>query len=351
MMRQTVLTPGASTERAGGTSGGFAVATSAARTAPPGPEPRSALTSRPRSAASRRGFGDAAARRAAGTAAAVECSCSATLRARGDAASPGATISAIAWPTGTTSPARAVTSLRIPDAGASISTVTLSVSISTIDSPFLTKSPGALSQCRTLPVSCASSSAGMMTLVGIAGRPSDLPAERLRRLEDHLLGGHGEVFEHRRERHGHVHGADALDRRVEVIEGAFRDHRGDLGGNAVALVALVHHDGARGLLGRLDQRLLVERPGRARVDHLGAEADFLEQLGGAERDRHHAAGGDDGDVRAGALHLRHAEGDRVLLGRHRALHPVHHLVLEDDHRAVVADGRLHQSLGLVRAGC
>jgi hypothetical protein len=46
--------------------------------------------------------------------------------------------------------------------------VTLSVSISTIGSPFLTESPGDLSQCRTLPLSCASSSAGMMTVVGIA---------------------------------------------------------------------------------------------------------------------------------------------------------------------------------------
>src|SRR5207247_5475076 len=107
---------------------------------------------------------------------------------------------------GTTSPARAVTSLRVPDAGASISTVTLSVSISTIDSPFLTVSPGDLSQRRTLPVSCASSSAGMMTLVGIAGRPSALPAERLRRLEDHLLGRHGEVLGHGHERPGPVQG-------------------------------------------------------------------------------------------------------------------------------------------------
>src|SRR2546428_9246318 len=57
MMRQTVPTPSA--------TGTFAATTSPARTAPPGPEPRSALTSSPRSAASRRAFGDAAVRRAA----------------------------------------------------------------------------------------------------------------------------------------------------------------------------------------------------------------------------------------------------------------------------------------------
>src|SRR5947208_4101568 len=329
MIRQTVPTPGASARAA-------ATATSAASTAPPGPEPRSARTSKPRSCASRRAFGDAALGRASvpsagGATDSVRFStcgrtsafsirplavftrarstpcCSAILRARGDAlivaaaaggdgaaaASPGARISAIVLPTGTTSPARAVTSCSTPDAGASISTVTLSVSISTIGSPFLTVSPGALSQRRTLPVSCASSSAGMMTLAGIA-TGSRLPAERLRGLEDGLLRRHGEVLEHRRERHRHVHRADAPDRRVEVIEGALGDHRRDLGGDAVALVALVHHEGARGLLGRLDQRRLVERPGRARVDHLGADAGLLEQLGGAEGDRHHAAGGADG---------------------------------------------------------
>src|SRR5436309_3090524 len=82
--------------------------------------------------------------------------------------SPGATISAIVRPTGTTSPSFAVTSRSTPEAGASISTVTLSVSISTMGSPLRTVSPGRLSQWTTLPVSCASSRAGMRTLAGIA---------------------------------------------------------------------------------------------------------------------------------------------------------------------------------------
>src|SRR5258705_62453 len=126
MIRQTVPTAGAATRGAAGAvvAGRPAVGTSATRTAPPGPEPGTMLISTPRSAASRRAFGDAAA-------------------------------------------SRAVTSRSTPEAGASISTVTLSVSISTIGSPFCTASPGDLSQRRTLPVSCASSSAGMMMLVGI----------------------------------------------------------------------------------------------------------------------------------------------------------------------------------------
>src|SRR6266581_6397627 len=320
MMRQTVPTPGAASARAAAL--GVAAKTSATRMAPPGPEPRSAWMSTPRSVASRRAFGDAAASRAAVPSTAADSFWRATwantsafsilppagltwarstpcswaiLRARGealtagagttltpaggcpgatDAASSEAKISAIVCPTGTTSPARAVTSPRTPETGASISVVALSVSISTSGSPFRTLSPGDLSQCRTLPVSCASSSAGMMTFVGITA--SCFPAEGLRRLEDHLFRGHRQVLEYRRERHRDIHGPDALDRRVEVIKGPLGDHRRELGGHAVALVALVHHNGARGLLDRIDQRLLVQGSGRARVDHLGADADFLE---------------------------------------------------------------------------
>src|SRR2546425_7140184 len=99
---------------------------------------------------------------------------------------------------------------------------------------------------------------------------SCLSAERFGGFEDGLLRRHREVLEHGRERHRHVHGPDALDRRVEVIEGAVGDHRRDLGGGAVALVALVDHDGPRRLLGRIDQRLLVQGKGPARGDHLGA---------------------------------------------------------------------------------
>ena len=88
-------------------------------------------------------------------------------------------MSAIVLPTGTTSPGCAVTSRNTPAAGASISTVTLSVSISTIGSPLVTASPGCLSHLRTFPVSWASSSAGMITVVGTERPQSFLPQSAL----------------------------------------------------------------------------------------------------------------------------------------------------------------------------
>ena len=85
---------------------------------------------------------------------------------------------------------------------------------------------------------------------------------------------HGQVFERRREGNGHIHRAHALDRRIQIIERAIGDHRGDLGRHAISFVAFVNDDGAAGFLGRFDQRLFVERKRRARVDDFGADADF-----------------------------------------------------------------------------
>src|SRR5262245_44169761 len=107
------------------------------------------------------------ARGTAAVAAAFAAGMTGAAPAAAPPASPAAKTTAIVRPTGTTSPSRADTSRSTPEAGASSSTVTLSVSISTTGSPFWTGSPGRLSQWMILPVSCASSSAGMMMLVGI----------------------------------------------------------------------------------------------------------------------------------------------------------------------------------------
>jgi hypothetical protein len=61
---------------------------------------------------------------------------------------------------------------------------------------------------------------------------------------------------------------------------------------------------------------------------------------------HHAAVGDDGHVVAFA-HVGLAEGHGVALFRHLAFHGVEQLVLQEDHRVVVADRLDQQALGVV----
>ncbi len=145
-----------------------------------------------------------------------------------------------------------------------------------------------------------------------------------------------------------MHRAHPLHRRFQIIKSARRDHRCDLRGHAVALVPFVEHNHARRLLSRIDQRLLIQRPERARIDHFGADIELFQQFRRAQRHVHHAAGGDQRDIAAFALHVSHAERNGVLLRRYRAFELEHHLVFEEDHRVFVADSRLEQPLGVIR---
>jgi hypothetical protein len=111
---------------------------------------------------------------AAAEAATACLDCSVMVRAPGPAGavstggfSPGATIHAMVFPTGITSPADAVTPASTPSAVASTSSTTLSVSISAIGSPLAIESPSCFSHEMSLPVSCAISSAGMTMLTAI----------------------------------------------------------------------------------------------------------------------------------------------------------------------------------------
>src|SRR5262245_48696454 len=93
--------------------------------------------------------------------------CSRDLLDSAGACSPGCNSHPIVWPTGTTAPSRALTALRIPSPGDSISTTALSVSIARSVSPFATRSPTCLRHATTFPVSCAISSAGITTLIAM----------------------------------------------------------------------------------------------------------------------------------------------------------------------------------------
>src|SRR5215471_13690462 len=154
-----------------------ALSTSAASTAPPGPLPATAATSTPRALASRRAFGEASPRRGFGAGApgmaafvivaGISVATTGTDLGSSVNCSPSASTSAITEPTGTSAPSGTAKPARVPSAGASISTVTLSVSTSSSGSPFATCAPSSLSQRRTLPVSCAIPSAGMITSAGM----------------------------------------------------------------------------------------------------------------------------------------------------------------------------------------
>src|SRR5438445_2369252 len=362
MMRQMLLTPCAPAPAvAAAAAGVFAAATSPASTAPPGPEPRTTRRSTPRSPARRRALGDAATRRAedsaAGTTAAAPLPagacwlstyamtsafsmrplgvvmrvrstpcCSASLRASGDAlmtaetpapadaaaagagadapASPAAKINAIVLPTGTTSPTPAVTSRSTPEAGASISTVTLSVSISTMGSPLATVSPGDLIHFKILPVSCASSSAGMMTVVGISASTrqarEDLAGHGQRPLDprgiDVQMGDRPDRVRPERA-HAHAVGEQVLHG-LRRVRGRLEEHDVGLDARGIEANAGQPHEPVR-------------QPPRVGVI-VGQTLDVMPE-------RVDAAGGDDAGLAHGAAHLLLA-APRLVDERARAGH-------------------------------
>ena len=69
---------------------------------------------------------------------------------------------------------------------------------------------------------------------------------------------------------------------------------------------------------------------------------------GGERLVDHARDGDDRHVVAFALDVGHAERDALVALGHLALGPVEHLVLEEHHQVVVADGAQQEPLGVGR---
>src|SRR3954466_7555461 len=254
--------------------------TSSATIRPSGPVPCSDESSMPRSRAMRRASGEALIRpfvdgvllgagcASAAAAAAARPSwrsgsrfgASAGFSADAGASSPALPMNAIVSPTGT-SPSDTAILIRTPSASASTSCVTLSVSSSQSGSPFWTASPSRFSHLTIVPDSIPWPSRGSLTSVATLHRAEN-------RLQD-VVGVRGdELLHHRGERQRRELRPDPLDRRVEPVERLVLDDRRDLGADPHPHDRLVRDHAPVRLLHRLDQRLLVERQQRPRIDDL-----------------------------------------------------------------------------------
>src|SRR5919198_1167435 len=319
--------------------------TSSATTRPSGPVPAMALRSMPRSRAMRRARGDALTRPFVVAAGAGSLICVGSSRRSvsafagsfgsgcGSATStfsPCSPITAIVLPT-STSPSLTAIFSRTPDASASTSCVTLSVSSSYSGSPFSTGSPSDFSHLTIVPDSIPCPSRGSLISVAIPTHGAADRREHVGRVR------HDPLLHHGRERERRELRPPALDRRVPPVEGLVVEHGRDLGAEAHPRDGLVRDDASVRLLHRGDECLLVERLARARVDALHRDALALGLLGGAHRLVHQPSGGHDGHVVALAVHPRLPELDRLELVRHLLLDPVQRPVLEEDDWVVVVD--------------
>src|SRR3954470_8574618 len=246
-------------------------------------------------------------------------------------------------PTAITSPAEPILRRRSPDAVASTAPVVFSVSTSHSSSPGLTSAPSSTSQSSTRPSVIERPHFGIPSLlimpllrVAVPGHTSrsnqsaSLRHRRSRSLADRrgdpLGRRHVRVLEDRRERHRRVRRRDHPRRRLQLGERLAGDERDDVGGPPAARPGLVDDDEPPGALDALEDRVLVERRGRARIDDLALDPLAGQLLGRLLREPDHAAERDDRHVAALAHDARLAERDRVALLGHVALERVEDLV-------------------------
>src|SRR3989454_6203428 len=365
---------------------------------PSGPLPRTVARSMACSAASFRASGETfnrsvasvgaaaggaevgrAGQAATGAGAGAGCAAGAD-RGRGWTFCPGAPITAMLAPTGALFPSSTRISSRTPPSSASISTLTLSVSISAMASPLAMGSPGRFFQFRTFPSVIASPIFGMMTSA-TGGPPHDgikqpgdqgtMPAcyvclvpwfpgpmvplsgfakRLLNRLHDVRLMWHRPYFQGTGVRHGHIGAGDAFDRRVQLIERIFiNSHRNFSSGSEWLPLFLDDHGPVRACH-RLHHGRHVERSQRPEADHLSLDALAGELLRRGNGRMDHPAVGDDRGVAAAPHHRGLPKGQGKIRIWYLSFQPVQRGIFQEDHGILAADRRAEQSLRLRRRG-
>src|SRR5213080_3594229 len=208
---------------------------------------------------------------------------------------------AMTAPTGALSPSFTRTSERTPSSKASSSMFALSVSTSASTSPIATLSPGCFSQRRIFPSSIVSESFGMVTSgIDASGRDGSrsygalarAPGRRRtnRRLLEPEEPAHGsddairrrdhEGLQVGRVWHRHVDARQTVGRRVELVERLAHDERDHLRGHTGKRPAFLDDEAATRASHGVDDRLAVERPNGAEVEHFHLDAVAGELLGG-----------------------------------------------------------------------
>src|SRR5215510_12979047 len=102
-----------------------------------------------------------------------------------------------------------------------------------------------------------------------------------------------QLFQIFRVRHRNIGPGNTLNRRIEIIEGAFHDLSADLRGTATERVGLFRDNNAIGLLDRRDDGFDIERTNGARINNFYGDTILLELLSSLQRYRNHQRASND----------------------------------------------------------
>jgi hypothetical protein len=148
-----------------------------------------------------------------------------------------------------------------------------------------------------------------------------------------------------------VHGADAQDGSIELVEGFFLDDSGDVAADGAVGALFLDDQHAVGFGDGAQDGVHVEGADGAQVDDLDVKTlGGAERLGGGEAVEDAATVGDDGEILAGAGDVCAPEGEGDVALGNLALLAVENGVFEEHDRVVVANGGLHERLGVGGVG-
>src|SRR5512132_3494109 len=206
----------------------------------------------------------------AGSSTSPEASCasaSATTWSTSASGTSAGARTAMVAPTGAELSVPAMMRRTTPAAGASSVPTILSVSISASPAPSWTSSPSSTSHSVILPAVIDSPHLGIVTLAILASamaRSALPPGHGLGRVDDLLGVRDVGILERVGERHRRVGRRHHLDRGPQRPERLLGHGGRDVGGQVAARRGLVHHHQPAGALHALQDRLGVQRAGRAR---------------------------------------------------------------------------------------
>ncbi len=140
------------------------------------------------------------------------------------------------------------------------------------------------------------------------------------------------------------------DAAIEIVEGAaLSDRSCDLTEETTRLVSIIDEEYTTRLADGLDDRLAIQRSQRHEVNHFDLDTLLSSLVSSLEDALQHTAIGNHSDILTDTLDISLANRqDKVRRGGHLALHIVLGLVLKEDHRVVVTDSSLQQTLDICR---
>mmetsp|Transcript_338 Transcript_338/g.797 ORF Transcript_338/g.797 Transcript_338/m.797 type:complete len:270 (+) Transcript_338:80-889(+) len=161
------------------------------------------------------------------------------------------------------------------------------------------------------------------------------------------------ILQIRRIRHGNVRPRNPLHRSIQPIERIGLHHDCcNFRSNSTLRPSRLNRNHSPRLFDRVDNGLPINRTDRAKVNHLARRTRSSKNLRRLQSQPHHLGEGNNRHIRPLPLNLclsnRNHKLTTLSFLTHGKTHTIHQLMLQNHHRVIIPNSRLHQPLGIFR---